>query len=156
MSPRGPPDSWFSESRRSSCQNKGRGVMVRRNFEDLRGLIQTVDFIQHHALTLEIVEKSFRVIQQAPDPWELAVEILDIPKALANASLANAPDPRKPQNRPAPSCLLYPLFPKIAAYHWWRLWHIVASYAIRAAIGTLGFQMSLRKYGGASASTITA
>jgi len=70
--------------------------VIRRDLEDLRRLIQAVDFIQHNPLALEIVEKSFRVIQQAPDPWELAVKILHVSKALAEAGLADPPNTGKP------------------------------------------------------------
>jgi hypothetical protein len=78
------------------------GIVIRGDLENLGGIGQPVDFIQHEATSAESAQKGFRIGQFAPHAGQFAIEVLDGGEGLAEDRLADAPDTGEPDDG---SCL---------------------------------------------------
>ena len=63
------------------------------------------------------VEKTLRIEQHTAYTRKLTVEVLDVRQTLAEASLPNAPDPRKPHNAACAPSVFNEIQPEMAVHH---------------------------------------
>jgi len=45
-------------------------------------MLKAVDFVQDNPFLPHALKETFRIIHRAPNPWQLAVEIVDVRQAL--------------------------------------------------------------------------
>src|SRR5215475_5893347 len=71
-----------TQSRRTRRYNPGVRVVIGRDLQNFRGVFQTVHLIQYHPTSPYALEKGLRIVQYAPHTRQLAINILNIRKAL--------------------------------------------------------------------------
>lgn len=102
------------------------GIVVGCDLKELRGILQTMDLIQHDALSGETFQKALRVEHRSTDAREFTVEIFNVRKVLTQARLSNAANARKPDHGSVLPRPLQQFQPEMPVYHMKVCLHIVA------------------------------
>ena len=91
-SPRG------AEGRRPRGDDAGLRMVVRGDLQQLGGIAQALDLVDHDPPAGDVPEKPLRVLQRPPRARQLAIEVLDVGQGPAQEGLADPADSRQPDH----------------------------------------------------------
>jgi len=91
--------------------------VVGGDLQQFGGIIQTMYFVKDNSLPAYCVQESFRIFHHPANAGQLAIEVLNIWKALAKIRFADAPDPSEPDDRPLSPGFLDAVDPIMPFYH---------------------------------------
>ncbi len=86
------------ESGRSSGDNPAVGEVVGGDLEQLRGILEPVDLIEHDSPGTQIFEESLRIIHRPARSRKLAVKVLDVGQRTAKECFAHPSNAGEPDD----------------------------------------------------------
>ena len=96
---------------RSRRQNSDGRIMIRRDLQKLRRIVQPMDFVQDNALSLQPVPKILRVFHRLADARQFTVEVFDVVQRFRKACLSDPSNTSQPDDRAKLPCLFNTPFP---------------------------------------------
>ena len=94
-----------------------------------------MDFVKNDAAPAQTVEETLRIKQHPAYARTLTVEVFDVRQTLAEASLPNTPDARKPHDRPRTPGVFNEIQPEMTVHHTQVYLHMVSLNASTLTFG---------------------